>query len=143
LSYRDDAAAILARANALARELAAARREIAALKGEAPPEAEPLGLELVARDEVAEARQSLERLIGELDVDDDREPEAPGGEEARAAAVAALRRALLALLSRRLDEVPRSVIAAIDACQTPEGLIDWIAAAGAARTRRGILDLFA
>jgi hypothetical protein len=139
LSYRDDAAAILARANALARELAAARREIAALKGEA----EPLGLEVVARDEVAEARQSLERLIGELDVDDDREPEAPGGEEARAAAVAALRRALLALLSRRLDEVPRSVIAAIDACQTPEGLIDWIAAAGAARTRRGILELFA
>jgi hypothetical protein len=139
LSYRDDAAAILARANALARELAAARREIAALKGEA----EPLGLEVVAWDEVAEARQSLERLIGALDVDDDREPEAPGGEEARAAAVAALRRALLALLSRRLDEVPRSVIAAIDACQTPEGLIDWIAAAGAARTRRGILDLFA
>lgn len=143
--YRDDAGAILARLAALERELAAARREIVRLKRRAgepveePAEAAGAPVEVeVLEEDVARARQTLLDLIGELDADpaDLEGAAAPVGPDA---VLAALRRALLGLLGRKAGEVPKPLIARIDACDRPGQLSEWIAAAGAARSGRGAL----
>lgn len=149
MSYRDDATAMLARCHALERELASARREIAALRREAgyavaePPAA---GVE-VREDDVYLARRMLAGLLEE-----------PGGagaapvsaavewpppeRDSGVAELVVLRRALVALLGRRLGEVPAALVARVDACPTAAQLVDWIAAAGSARGKRQIAKLF-
>ena len=151
MSYRDDASAILARANALERELAAARKEIAALRrasGDTVAE-ETAVLEVeVLEDDVETARNVLAGLLGEPA----RGPAAPAGiasdppapeRDVSVAELSVLRRALVTLLARRLGEVPASMVARVDACPTAAQLIEWIAEIGSARGRRQIIKILA
>lgn len=152
MSYRDDASALLARVNALERELKSARREIAALRREAGYPVDD-GADLadveIREDDLELARQML---LGLLD-----EPRGPGAAPAPATTaepepeperdaateqLVVLRRALLALLDRKLGVIPPELVAQIDACPTAARLVEWIAGAGAARGRRAIARLF-
>jgi hypothetical protein len=148
--FRDDASAMLARVNALERELRAARREIAALRREAGYPVDDTGdlddVEIRAHD-LELARQMLAGLLDEprhgapasrAPVD---QPEPPDRDAATEQLVV-LRRALLALLGRKLGDVPGELVHRIDACPTAAQLIEWIAAVGVSRGRKAILKAF-
>jgi len=153
LSYRNDASALLARVNALERELKVARREIAALRREAGHPVDEawgdLGDVEVREDDLHLARQILEGLLDEqprVALGPVSPPKAATEPEVvRDAAtneLVVLRRALLALLGRRLGAVPPALVARIDACVTSTQLIAWIAEVGSVRGRRSITRAF-
>lgn len=151
MSYRDDAAALLARCNALERELATARREIAMLRREAGYTVadEPPGPEVEVReDDVKLARRVLAGLLDEpggaaraVAAPRELEPSPVPERDAGTAELVVLRRALVALLARRLGEVSAALVARVDACPTAAQLIEWIAAIGSARGRRQIIKI--
>lgn len=155
MSYRDDASALLARVNALERELRTARREIAALRREAgypvADEVELLDVE-IREDDLDLARQMLSGLLDEprrgarpqsIDASDAASAPQPAVErDAATEQLVVLRRALIALLDRKLVDIPAPVVARVDGCPTATQLIEWIAAVGITRSRRAIVKLF-